>query len=1063
MEDNADEMIEMKCVIIGSNTVGKTSAIRAFSGHEFLNNNHYEETKDVVTTSIQLKGNDPIVKVTFWDCSPQTFLKSPHEILHDVSCIILAYDVSNYNSFLEATKSWMDLVKPNLQQDSKLFIMLLGCKTDLAANRTVSIKEAEAFASRNGVFFMEISAKNGTNVDLTLTLLRIRSVNALRSDPITSTSSSMFVDANDSMIPNAPSSIDIGQQKQEMQAFVPPPPPPSPPNSESNITTATAATRYIQNQQAVEDKLVDNLIAEGVRLKSPKRQFGLTAQISSSYESINAILGRQYQQQPQTDYTSSLAVTNAAANISKNASPTIKSPKKQQVYMNLHHGRRSQYNVDNNNTPNKVETKEGNGVKSPKQSVNQKSPVFEQEYEVLRGMFEEFDATTQQTLQNSSTSNNSFNNFKAANASFAKINDNNNSSSSVRVYTEKSPRKAGDFDNKFGRGMGPRLDSYDTIDSPIRARQATGISSSKSLRMPNSSTSPASIPLINASQKINIRDSGLGNGGAFSNNSNSRMVDKHRSNSSIAYGNILEKAYGQNLLNSYASMNNNNNNQGDGGRGRRWNDNNVMKVSPRKLKAKVIQQERNKQIKIWNQHVVKKKFGRDEEVKTKRKKKLGYLPKQYQRYRRPRPSLTEKPTTPPDLVVDVTLPNGRSGTIEVRAGDNARDLAEKYVYEHSLRMRFIPILTDLVEEKVKEFLILEERKLFAQKRRQARNGFLANQALERNVNSPGNLNNSSNSFNVGIPPSPNLTVPQPFYLETAERGRSTFKSPPKRIIAKLHIDVGPSKRGTITIRIGDNPEKLVNEFRRTYRIKKSQCVMILTRVTKLINDARRQEEIDRENEMNGSGYSKRDSAIGSFFDEGYGNNDNSNNISQAGNMMMGSPSYGNESPERALTPAQNDLFRRTLGFGANERAQSQVTRGVANRTRKSRGGGGGGTTTEHETEYTTDNGTTGAEYTTDNVTTTGAEYTTDNGTGDEDEEETDYDQKEEQQRKAVFNLDINLPGGQSKRITVYEGDDPKDLAKVFVEKNGLPNPESSINRLTQLLVSGLEKHPQSVA
>ena len=88
MEDNADEMIEMKCVIIGSNTVGKTSAIRAFSGHEFLNNNHYEETKDVVTTSIQLKGNDPIVKVTFWDCSPQTFLKSPHEGSQSNACLV---------------------------------------------------------------------------------------------------------------------------------------------------------------------------------------------------------------------------------------------------------------------------------------------------------------------------------------------------------------------------------------------------------------------------------------------------------------------------------------------------------------------------------------------------------------------------------------------------------------------------------------------------------------------------------------------------------------------------------------------------------------------------------------------------------------------------------------------------------------------------------------------------------------------------------------------------------------------------------------------------------------
>ena len=63
--------------------------------------------------------------------------------------------------------------------------------------------------------------------------------------------------------------------------------------------------------------------------------------------------------------------------------------------------------------------------------------------------------------------------------------------------------------------------------------------------------------------------------------------------------------------------------------------------------------------------------------------------------------------------------------------------------------------------------------------------------------------------------------------------------------------------------------------------------------------------------------------------------------------------------------------------------------------------------------------------------------------------------------KPVFNLDINLPGKKSKRITVYEGNDPQELAKDFVEQNGLP--ESSVDRLTQLLVSGLEKHQSSLA
>ena len=73
-------------------------------------------------------------------------------MLLDATCVVIVYDVCNYDSYLEATKSWMDLVKPNMKPETGLFVMLLGCKTDMATRRAVSIKEAEIFASRSGVF-----------------------------------------------------------------------------------------------------------------------------------------------------------------------------------------------------------------------------------------------------------------------------------------------------------------------------------------------------------------------------------------------------------------------------------------------------------------------------------------------------------------------------------------------------------------------------------------------------------------------------------------------------------------------------------------------------------------------------------------------------------------------------------------------------------------------------------------------------------------------------------------------------------------------------------------------
>ena len=172
-------MDDVKVVLLGASKVGKTSAVRSFAGQGFAE--AYVPTQGFETTTISLPGavGEEPMECKFWDCNPETFVQNPEQILGGATCVILVYDVTNYDSYLEVCSSWIDLVKPGGKIDEKMFVMLLGCKTDLASQRMVGIKEAEAFASRNSIFFMEISSKTGTNVGLTRTLLRIRVSNIL--------------------------------------------------------------------------------------------------------------------------------------------------------------------------------------------------------------------------------------------------------------------------------------------------------------------------------------------------------------------------------------------------------------------------------------------------------------------------------------------------------------------------------------------------------------------------------------------------------------------------------------------------------------------------------------------------------------------------------------------------------------------------------------------------------------------------------------------------------------------------------------------------------------------
>jgi len=74
---------------------------------------------------------------------------------------LLVYSITSRESF-EDCETWLEEVVQHA--DPGILIMLVGNKTDLVAQRSVTPEEGLAFAQRNKLSFIETSAKDNTNV-----------------------------------------------------------------------------------------------------------------------------------------------------------------------------------------------------------------------------------------------------------------------------------------------------------------------------------------------------------------------------------------------------------------------------------------------------------------------------------------------------------------------------------------------------------------------------------------------------------------------------------------------------------------------------------------------------------------------------------------------------------------------------------------------------------------------------------------------------------------------------------------------------------------------------------
>lgn len=154
--NDIDYDILIKVIIVGDSGVGKSNMVTRFLKNQFTLNTKSTIGVDFGVKKIELD-EEVIAKVQLWDTAGQeryrAVVGSYYKNAHGA---VIVYDISNRASFHDLEK-WLQELKEHTSPDCK--VMVVGNKKDLVSKREVPQEHGEEFAKKNGLFFMETSAK----------------------------------------------------------------------------------------------------------------------------------------------------------------------------------------------------------------------------------------------------------------------------------------------------------------------------------------------------------------------------------------------------------------------------------------------------------------------------------------------------------------------------------------------------------------------------------------------------------------------------------------------------------------------------------------------------------------------------------------------------------------------------------------------------------------------------------------------------------------------------------------------------------------------------------------
>ncbi|XP_010490204.1 PREDICTED: ras-related protein RABA2a isoform X1 [Camelina sativa] len=177
-----------KVVLIGDSGVGKSNLLSRFTRNEFCLESKSTIGVEFATRTLQLpvmhfaaaaahyfdlvfgkinhlcsKVEGRTVKAQIWDTAGQERYRAITSAYYRGALgALLVYDVTKPTTF-ENVSRWLKELRDHA--DSNIVIMLIGNKTDLKHLRAVATEDAQSYAEKEGLSFIETSALEALNVE----------------------------------------------------------------------------------------------------------------------------------------------------------------------------------------------------------------------------------------------------------------------------------------------------------------------------------------------------------------------------------------------------------------------------------------------------------------------------------------------------------------------------------------------------------------------------------------------------------------------------------------------------------------------------------------------------------------------------------------------------------------------------------------------------------------------------------------------------------------------------------------------------------------------------------
>ena len=149
-----------KVLLLGNSDVGKSSLILRYVDQTWSDTFVPTIGVDFKVKSLEVENKQ--IKMQIWDTAGQErFRNVISSYFRGSHGILLIYDITNRDSF-KNLENWLTEIEKNASQN--VLKILIGNKNDLVDDREIKTEEGQAFANRNGMQFIETSAKMNTNV-----------------------------------------------------------------------------------------------------------------------------------------------------------------------------------------------------------------------------------------------------------------------------------------------------------------------------------------------------------------------------------------------------------------------------------------------------------------------------------------------------------------------------------------------------------------------------------------------------------------------------------------------------------------------------------------------------------------------------------------------------------------------------------------------------------------------------------------------------------------------------------------------------------------------------------